>query len=282
MRGILFMVAATSMFAIMDVVSKLLAHSYPPVEVVAARYFVQAMLLLAILAPSRGIGMVRSRRPRLQIVRGTLLCFSSVTFVAALAVMPIAEAAAIGSCAPLMVVLLSIPMLRERIGMPSRVAVGVGFIGALIIIRPGAEIFTWAALLPLFSAVGGATYQVLTRKLSGVDDTFTSLFYPAMVGTVLLACIMPFVWVTPRSLTDALLMACVGAAGTTGHFLMIRSFTHAPASIASSITYSQLIFSMISGYVIFGQFPDGWSLVGMAVVVMAGLFIASRHRGIGK
>jgi drug/metabolite transporter (DMT)-like permease len=280
MRGILFMVAATFMFAIMDVISKLLAQNYPPVEVVAARYFVQVVLLLAILAPTRGLGMIRSRRPGLQIVRGTVLCFSSVMFVAALAVMPIAEAAAIGSCAPLMVVLLSIPMLRERIGTPSRVAVGTGFIGALIIIRPGAEIFTWAALLPLFSAVGGAMYQVLTRKISGVDDTFTSLFYPAMVGTVLLSCIMPFIWVAPRSVTDALLMVGVGAAGTGGHFLMIRSFTHAPASIASSITYTQLIFSMISGYLIFGQFPDGWSLVGMGVVVLAGLFIASRHRSI--
>lgn len=280
MRGILFMVAATFLFAIMDVVSKLLAQSYPPVEVVAARYIVQAVLMLVILAPTQGMSMVRSHRPGLQIVRGALLCISSLMFVAALAVMPIAEAAAIGSSAPLMVVLLSIPLLRERVGTPSRVAVGVGFLGALIIIRPGAEIFTWAALLPLFSAICGATYQVLTRKVSGIDGTITSLFYPAMVGTVLLGCVVPFVWVTPQSTLDALFMLCIGAAATGGHFLMIKSLTHAPASIASSITYTQLIFSMISGYVIFGQFPDGWSLVGMAVVVFAGLFIASRHRGI--
>ena len=232
MRGILFMVAATFLFAIMDVLSKALAQSYPAVEVVAARYFVQVALMLALLGPSRGMGMIRSRRPGLQTLRGAVLCFSSVTFVAALALMPIAEAAAIGSCAPLIVVLLSVPLLRERVGTASRVAVGVGFLGALIIIRPGAEIFTWAALLPLFSAVGGATYQVLTRKISGVDDTITSLFYPAMVGSLILACLVPFVWVAPRSGLDVLLMLGVGSAGTCGHFLMIRSFAHAPASIA--------------------------------------------------
>lgn len=282
MRGILYMVAATFLFAIMDVVSKLLAHSYPPVEVVAARYFVQTVLMFVFLAPTQGMSMLRSQRPRLQIVRGALLCLASLLFVASLAVMPIAEAAAIGSSAPLMVVLLSIPFLRERVGTPSRVAVGVGFVGALIIIRPGAEIFTWAALLPLFSAMCGASYQVLTRKVSGIDGTITSLFYPAIVGMVLLGCVVPFVWVAPRSVLDGLFMLCIGAAATGGHFLMIRSFTHAPASIASSITYTQLIFSMISGYLVFGQFPDGWSLAGMVVVVLAGLFIASRHRGIGK
>jgi drug/metabolite transporter (DMT)-like permease len=157
------------------------------------------------------------------------------------------------------------------------VALAAGLAGVLIIIRPGGGVFTPAALLPLLTAVSFAAYQLLTRKLAGVDSTMTTLFYSAVVGAVLLAPGLPFYWRAPETAFHAALIAALGVLASVGHFVLIRAFEHAPPSVLAPFVYSQLVAVLALGYLVFGDFPDGWSLLGMAIIVLAGAWIAARQ-----
>jgi drug/metabolite transporter (DMT)-like permease len=282
MRGALMMIGAVSIFACMDTIAKYLTLTYPVAAIVWARYTFQMLFMLAVLAPRLGFDLLRSRRPGLQIVRGVVLTLSSLVFFTALSVMPIAEASAITFTSPLLVMAFSVAFMRERVDRRGWIAVGASFAGVLIIIRPGADIFSWAAILPLATAVCFAAYQLLTRKLAGVDRTLTTLFYPAAAGTVMLSLALPLFWTEPASPWHAALFMITGIVGGVGHFILIRAFEHAPASFIAPLQYMQLVTVIILGYLVFGEFPDAWSLLGMAIIVTCGLFIAARHRGLAR
>ena len=276
-HGILLLVAAVSTFAAMDTIAKYLSRTYPVPSIVWARYAAQTLFLVAFVGPRLGLGLLRTRRPGLQLVRGATLAASTLFFFSALALMPIAEAAAITFLSPLLLVALSTWVLKERVRRSAWLALGAGFVGVLIIIRPGGEVFTFAALLPMLTAVCFACYQLLTRQLAGVDSSMTTLFYSAIVGTVLLAALLQFYWKTPETVFHGLLFAVLGVLASVGHFLLIRAFEHAPPSVLAPFVYSQLVAVLILGYAVFGDFPDGWSLLGMAIIVLAGAWIAARQ-----
>lgn len=277
LRGILYIMVAVSFFAMLDATAKYLAQFYPVAGIVWARYFFQVLLMLLVLGPRLGLGLARTKRPALQIARGTVLVGASITFFTALALMPLAETSAITFTAPLLLMALSVPLLRERVDGPAWIAVWLGFAGVMLIIRPGSGVFTWVALLPLVTALCNAFYQILTRKLSGTDPTLTTLFYGGLVGSVIMSAALPFYWTTPQSLFHALLYVMLGVLAGIGHFILIKAFDHAPASTIAPFIYVQMVAVLVLGFLVFDSFPDGWSLTGMAVIVASGIFVATRQ-----
>jgi len=278
LRGIALMLVAVAFFAMIDTTAKYLSQTYPVPGIVWMRYAGNLILLLAILAATGGLRHMRTARPGIQLLRGVLLGAATMLFFLSISVMPLAEAAGIGFVMPLFIVLLAVPMLKERLDMPRLAAVLVGLAGALLIVRPGSELFTPYALLPVAMAVVNALYQILTRKIAGVEPPMTSLFYGALVGAVMFAPAVPFAFVMPASAFHWALFALLGVCATIGHLALIRAYDHAPVGVLAPFHYSVLIWMMLLGYLVFGDFPDRWSLAGMAIIVMSGLYIANRQR----
>lgn len=272
------MLVAVAFFALIDTTAKYLSASYPVPGIVWARYVGNLALLLAILAARGELRHMRTARPGIQTLRGVLLGAATMLFFYSISVLPLAEASAIGFLMPLLIALLAVPMLNERLDMPRLAAVLVGLAGAMLIVRPGSSLFTPYALLPAAMAVVNALYHILTRKVAGVEPPMTSLFYGALVGTVLFAPVVPFAFELPRSAFDWLLFGLLGVFATIGHLALIRAYEFAPAAALAPFHYSVLVWMMLLGLVVFGEFPDGWSLAGMAVIVASGLYIANRQR----
>ncbi|WP_119419218.1 DMT family transporter [Desertibaculum subflavum] len=276
LRAIGLALAGIALFGLLDMQAKVLGALYPVPEVVWARYAGHCLLMLIVLGPRHGRGLVRTRRLGVQLVRGVLLLLSTGFFFTALSYLPLAEAAAIGFVAPLLVTLLSIPMLGERVGWRRLTAVAVGFGGVLVILRPGGSLFTPAALLPLCTAVTYGLYQILTRRIGTSENPVASLFYTSLVGALAVTMVVPFVWVTP-DWRHAPMFLALGVCGGLGHFLMIRALQLAPVSLIAPFGYSAIIWSLLFGWLIFGQFPDRYSLVGIAIVIGSGLYVAYRE-----
>lgn len=272
------MVAAVGVFTLMDAIAKYLAHWYPVPGIVWARYVSNVALLLAWFAVRGELRRLRTVRPGIQFARGLLLAGATLFYFTSLSVLPLADAAAIAFVLPLFVVALAAPMLKERLDAPRLLAIVAGFAGALIIVRPGSATFTLYALLPMAMALCNALYQILTRKVAGVEHPFTSLIWGAIVGAVLMSAVVPFAWKTPDQALHWALLGVLGVLASIGHYLLIRAYDYAPATLLAPYTYSGLVWAMLLGLAVFGNFPDGWSLAGMAVIVVSGLFLAGRQR----
>ncbi|WP_153109540.1 DMT family transporter [Propionivibrio limicola] len=282
LRGMLLISVAVVLFAIMDTISKYLTRFYPPTGVLFARYLFHTLLVVVVLVPRRGAGFMRTVRPGIQIVRGVMLAAASLCFVTAVKYMPIAEATAIQFLSPLIVTSLAVFFLKEPMDRARWAAVLAGFLGVLIIIRPGSGVFSWYALLPLGTAVLFASYQVITRRLAGMESVYTSIFYPGVVGTLMLACTLPFAWVPPQSVSHCVLLALAGIIGGSAHLILIQAYEHAPASRLAPFSYAQLIWVTLTGYLVFDNLPDFWSFVGIAVLAASGIFTATRQHLAGR
>lgn len=282
LRGMLLISLAVMLFAVMDTISKYLTRFYPPTNVLLARYLFHALLVVGVLTPRIGPGFMRTRRPGIQIVRGFMLAIASLFFVCALKFMPIAEASAIQFLSPLIVTALSVVFLKEKMDRARWLAVFAGFIGVLIIIRPGSGIFSWYALLPLGTAVLFASYQVLTRRLAGQESPYTSIFYPGVVGTLILAATLPYAWTPPQSVAHCALLALAGIIGGSSHLILIKAYELAPASRLAPFSYTQLIWVTLTGYLVFDNFPDFWSLIGIGVLAASGIYAATYQRFSGR
>lgn len=272
------MVAAVGTFVLMDTTAKYLSHWYPPAFIVWARYASNLVILLAFLAARGELARLRSARPGIQFARGLMLAVATLLFFTSLSVLPLADANAIGFAMPLFVAALAVPMLGERLEMARLLAILAGLGGALVIVRPGSDLFTPYALLPLGMALCNALYQILTRKVAGLEHPLTSLVWGALVGGALLSLAAPFVWVAPQAVFHGVLIVVIGVLASVGHFLLIRAYDHASATLLAPYTYSALVWAMLMGWLVFGDFPDGWSLVGMGIIVLAGLYLANRQR----
>ena len=272
------MIVAVGAFSLLDTIAKYLSRSYPVPVVVWARYVLNLVVLGAYLVATRRVGVWRANRPGIQLARGLLLAGVTLFYFTSLTVLPIAEAASIGFVMPLFVVALAVPMLKERLDLPRLVAIAAGLAGALVIVRPGSGVFTWYALLPIGMALSNALYQVLTRMVAGVEKPYTSLLYGALVGAVSLCLVVPWFWQTPQGLLHWSLLLAMGVLATLGHFALIRAFDYASASLLAPFVYTQLIWVMLLGWIVFDDFPDGWSLTGMAIIVASGLYIVNRQR----
>jgi drug/metabolite transporter (DMT)-like permease len=246
--------------------------------IVWVRYIVHMALMLAVLAPRMGMALVRTANLRLQIIRGVVLTASSLVFLSALRLMPLAEAASIAFMTPIIIAVLAGPVLNEKVGGRTWLALAAGFAGVLLIVRPGGGLFTWAALLPLASAFMMAVYQMLTSKLAGRDASLTTLFYPAVIGTVLVPIVFPHQLALPAGPLDAGLFVLIGVLGGLGHFFLIRAHDYAPTSTLSPFMYAQLLTAVLLGWLVFGQLPDALSAVGMATIAASGLLLILGHR----
>ena len=276
--AVLMIVGAVAFFSVSDAMIKWLAQRHPVPLLVWARWAAQVLAMLVWLAPSMGLRMVRTRQLRMQLVRGCLLIGSSAAFIAALKLMPLADATALNYTTPTIVIVLAVLFLHERF-TPARAAfVVAGVLGMLMIVKPGADLFRAAALFPLISAGCYSLYQITTRMLRGEDPRVT-LFYPALVGTALMTLIWP--WFGVRSdLTwvDVALMLAVGVSGTVGHFLFILAFQRAAASALTPFTYLQLVFATLIGWLAFGDLPDGLTFAGMTLIAGSGFLLTWYER----
>ena len=278
LRGIALMLGAVSMFSCLDATSKYLAAIYAVPTIVWARYVSQMLLMLVALGPRLRMGLLRTSSLRLQLVRGVVLTVSSLLFLTALGRMPLAEAASIAFMAPLFIAVLSGPVLHERVERRTWLALGAGFVGVLLIIRPGGGLFTWASVLPLASALCMAIYQMMTRRLATRDAALTTLFYPALVGSLAVPLVFPLALDLPREPLHLAMFCTLGIMGGIGHFLLIRAHYHAPPSTLGPFMYGQLLTALALGWLVFGQLPDGLAVAGMVLITASGLALAMSHR----
>lgn len=277
LRGIALMLAALAFFSCSDAASKLMTSALPAVEVAWLRYCVFTLLMLGMAIATGQRHALRSKRPSLQTLRALGVLGSSIFFISGLTFLPMAEATAISFASPMIVTALSIPILGEVVGWRRWMAVAVGLIGVLIVIRPGAEAFNPAAILPVLSATSWAIALVVTRKMSDSDAPLVALTYAAIVGLIVTSVLAPFVWVVPgwRELGLGLV---TGVTSTIAQWLVVLAFQQARASVLAPFSYSQLVWSGLLGYMIFGNVPDRWTLVGAAVIIASGLYTAHRER----
>ena len=276
-RGVAMAILATIFYALVDSLSKYQAREYPVEMIVWARYAIPLILLLAVFLPRRGSGMLRTNYLGIQVVRGILLTAGTVFIVLALRVMPIAEAQAIFFIHPVLLTLLAVVFLREKVSGLGWMAVFVGFSGVLIIVRPGGGLFNGSALLPLGLALSFSTYQIFTRIVSGKEKSLNSLFYVLLVGAIVMSCVLPFAWVAP-SLQGSMMFVLIGVISGLGHFSTIKALEFAPASMLAPFAYVQLLWVSLLGMLLFGDFPDAITLLGIIVVVAGGLLVIIAKR----
>jgi drug/metabolite transporter (DMT)-like permease len=273
MLGIALMLLFGTLASHLDATSKWFSQSYPVLQLIWIRY---AVLTLALLAAAPFLGWRRltgTNAPGIQALRGTLLWLSATSFLAGLSMLPFATTKVIGSTAPLIVAAIAIPILAEQVGWRRWVAILFGFAGLVVVVRPDIGAIEWAMLFPLATACSYAVYQVLTRRVAGVDAALPSLFYTALVGWVLASFAVPFVWTTP-SLAHLAILAVHGLVVGLGHFVMILALASAPASLIAPFGYVSLIWAVVLGYFVFGERPDLGTLAGGTMIALAGIVLA--------
>jgi drug/metabolite transporter (DMT)-like permease len=272
--GILFMLAASSLFPVMNGLVQVLSARYSTEQIVWARAASHFVFILALFVPPLGPSVLRTATPKWQIIRSMVHLMSMLFFFTGVKYLPLAKAASISFTAPFFVALLAWPMLGERLALNRVVAVLVAFLGVIVIIRPGSDVFQWASLLMLGSAVCYALYQILTRRVAGYDSAETTAVYSALVGTVVMSLVLPLVWTPIASWADAALLFSLGIIGGTAHYFVARAMTYAQASTIAPFGYWQLIGAVVVGYIISGYLPDMLTWVGAGIIICAGLHIA--------
>jgi len=280
--GISLMCGAVALFACLDTTAKYLNTQMDSLQIAWARYTSAFVLTLIVSNPLTHTGLLRSKRLTLQITRSVLLVASTVLNFLALRWLQLDEALSIIFTFPFIVAIISGPMLGEWIGWRRWAAICFGFGGVLLITRPGFGGMHPAALFALAATICYGFYAVITRIVSRVDSNQTSLFYANFIGALVMLPVILFVWTTPQNWLIALLMLGIGVLGSAGHFLLIAGHRLAPASVLSPFIYTQLIWVVILGYLVFDHVPNAWTMAGGAIVVSSGLYLLYRERKVGK
>jgi drug/metabolite transporter (DMT)-like permease len=276
LRGIALILAAVALFPVMDAMAKHLVVEYDVIQVVWARYVFHLGFLFLLFLLRATTRPRWTRNIRLQIARSVLLMTATVLFFNALRFIPLADAVAINFTAPLLMVALSIPLLGEHAGPRRWVAVAIGFLAMLIIIRPGTGVFHWASFLVLGAATCYALYQIVTRRLSATDHPLTTLFFSGLMGAIVFTILVPYFWRWPSAI-DWVLLALVGIVGALAHYALIRAVEGAAVSLLAPFSYTQIIMATAIGYLWFGDFPDRFTILGAAIIILCGLYIAHRE-----
>ncbi len=277
LRGVLLLVGSTTFFSVSDVITKQLTATLPPGEVAWMRFVVLMLLVIPALAMNGGGALLRSRRPALQILRGLGMVGSTIAFTHSLRFLPVADATAINFVSPILIMALSVLFLGETVGWRRWSATAVGFLGVVLIIRPGTGAFQTAAFLPLLAAASWAGAAVATRKMSGSDHALTTLAYSAFVGFLVLSAALPFEWETPGPEEIALGLG-IGILSSIAHWFVILAYRHGDASILAPFSYTQLIWTGALGYWVFGSLPDAWTILGAGIIAGSGLYTVYRER----
>lgn len=281
LAGIALVLVASACFSALDTTTKYVSAGVPLLMALWFRYMFQAVATTAVVLPLRGMAVWRTRRLAWQLVRGLLLLTSSLLAFASLRHLPVGEFTAIVMITPLVITLLAARFLKEQVSALRWTLVIGGFLGTLIIIRPGGQTFGWASLLPIALVASNAAFQVLTSKLARTEDPVTMHLYTGWTGTLLSALALPFVWTT---LADPWLwgwLCFMGLMATVGHFCLILAYYRAPAATLTPYLYSQIGFAMLGGLLVFAHVPDAASLVGIAMIAVcgaAGAWLTVRER----
>lgn len=276
------MCGAVATFSCLDTTAKYLLTYMDSLQVLWARYTFAFVLAVIYLNPFKHPGIMVTQRPALQIGRSMLLLGSSAFNFFVVKYLQLDEALAILFVTPFMVALLSGPILGEKVGMHRWIAIGVGFLGVLVVLRPGSGGMHPAAFLSLCGAVCYTLYAIVTKLLARTDSTETTTFYANMVGAVVMAPIVLFVWTTPPNLFIGFLMAILGFFGGFGHYLLVCGHRLAPASTLSPFIYTQMIWTSTLGFLVFGDIPHKWTVVGSAIVIGSGLYLLHQERKVGR
>jgi drug/metabolite transporter (DMT)-like permease len=282
LTGIALMCCAVASFSCLDTTGKYLNYHMDTIQVVWARYFFAFALTLVFSNPATRPGLMRTSRPFLQVGRSALLLFSTMLNLFALRWLQLDEALSILFSTPFMVAALCVPLLGETVGWRRWSAIIVGFCGVMVVARPGFGGLHPAALLSLGGAVCYAFYVISTRLLSRTDTTDTTQFYTNLVGALAMSLLVPFVWKTPESWFIAGLMVLIGALGGGGHYLLILAHRRAPASTLAPFIYTQMVWTTTLGFLVFGDLPHRWTIVGGLIVISSGLYLLHRETVRGK
>lgn len=277
-RALPMFVLAGALFSTLDATAKYLIREHTLFLIVWARYAGQMLVTTPIAWRMGGPRFWRTKHLRVQLLRSLCLVVATACFFGGLRYLPLAEGSAIAFLAPMFAIALSRPVLGERPTRARVISAIAGFAGILILVRPGSAVFHPATALIVTAAVSNAFYQLLTRKLPG-DSPHTTLFYSALVGTVMLSLALPFAEAPAQvTLRDAAIFVFLGLLAGLGHGLLIGAFLRAPASLVAPFTYLQMIWATLYGLFVFGQLPDGVSALGMAVIVASGVGLVVHER----
>ena len=279
--GVLLQLAALALFVAMDSLVKLLTTEFAVPQLMWARFLVGFLVMAVFIRLATGQLPWRSKAPGLQALRSLLLAGCNLLFSSALVVIPLADATAIGFASPLFTVALAAFWLGERVSLRRWAGVILGLIGVMIALRPpflsGGDWPPAAALLPLGTALLFAVYQILTRRLAAVDNPHTTILHTGFAASILTSLAQPFVWTWPGG-GDWLMLLALGVLGGAGHGLLVLAFARAPASLLSPLSYSQLLWALLAGVLVFGDMPQPLALLGMAVIVAGGVLVAVPER----
>lgn len=280
LKAVLFMCTAVSLFSCLDAMAKyLVSHSHiPTAEIVWMRFIGQCVLMAAILGPLRLPSLLRTQKPGLQMTRSLMMVATTAFNFMAVQYLRLDQTVSIAFLAPLVVAALAGPILGEYVGWHRMLAILTGFAGILIVVRPGLTDVHPAFLLSIASMLAYATFMLLTRKLVPFDPPLVTLFYALLVGTIAGAPVALAHWVWPDSWQQWLMLSSLGAFGGLGHYFLIFAYRFAPASAVSPFLYFQLLSMVSLGYLVFGDVPDGWTLLGSGVVIASGLYLVHRER----
>jgi drug/metabolite transporter (DMT)-like permease len=278
LKGVMLMAAGALALPLTDSVAKILGETYPVIQVTWARYFFHFALMAPVILWRHGMAGFLPPRPQLQILRSAILLISTLFYFWSITILPLADALALAFVYPLVVTALAPLLLSEQVGLRRWSAVVVGFCGALIVIRPGfAGVDVLGAVGALGSGFTYGFYLLVTRKLAGSAPALVTLAFTALVGSIATTAIVPFFWQTP-TLPDFGLMVLLGALAVLANYLIIRAFDYAPASLLAPFGYAEMAGAATVGLVIFGDFPDGVTWIGIAVIIGSGVYISFRER----
>jgi len=275
---VLLTAVAMLLFAVMDAMSKLLVRDYPIVEALWIRYAIFAAFSWLMVRRQGIVRAARSARPWLQAIRSLLAIVENGAFVLAFRYLPLADTHAVAAASPLIVVALSGPLLGERIGLHRGLSVLAGFAGVLLIVRPGFAQVSWPLFIPLGGAFLWAIYQVMVRLLARDDSPETTLLWTAWVGLAAVSLIAPFDFRMPDAAAWVML-AVVGLLGSTAHYALIRALDYAEAGAVQPYAYTLLVWASLLGWLVFGDVPGLWTILGACIVVLSGLYACSQERG---
>jgi drug/metabolite transporter (DMT)-like permease len=276
-KGIAAMIAGVAFLIMSDAVSKYLVQTHPFGQVTCLRQAACLLFVLPFVLRGAGLSALRPNRVLLQIVRGLVFIVSSMFIIWSLSLLPLPTVTAITFAGPIMIALLSAPMLGERVNPTLWSATLLGFVGMLVIIRPGTDAFSWALLVPVAAALASSIRDMLGRILSRTDSSIAILFWSSVVLVLGTAITAPFGWVAV-SATELGLYLLAGAVNFCAHFLMIESYRLARAAIVAPFKYTSLIWSAVLGYLIWGDLPGAWVWAGSAILVVSGLWIARTQK----
>ncbi len=280
--ALFWLLGGITLFATMDAAAKWVARSYPLTAAVWLRYLIPTVLLGAWLLRERGLKFAHAPRPGVQVLRGLTLVSSTLCFWTALKHLPLVEAATVSFVTPTIVVILSALLLRERPRRAHWVALGLGFTGVLIALRPGVAHAGVGAIAALGSAVMYATYLVLTRKVANEADSLTLLFHANAIGAIALSVVAPATARLPEGLAEWLILPAIGLVGPLGHWFLIKAYARADASTLAPFMYAQLLVATFWGWFVFDNLPDGFTLLGMLFILGSGLYVLNDGRRQGK